>query len=616
MEAEQKAQSEAEARAKTEVEVAARAAAEAQRQAADEAKRQAEAHALVTEAEEAVRQESAAVKRQMEAQQREEDDRRVREAEELGMAAEQQERLLADMTAQSLADERAKIEAAAIAREEQQVRARDDANAKARAEMEEALRREQALLKQEENEESRLREEAEARALAAAQTVSLPFFVVRKRKPWRFDQSWKKSIAVAAVLFVVVGVTLAHLLPFNFYIPTLEQQLTASLGQRVSIQSLHFSAYPAPHLELSGVVVGDKVGARIGQANLFPAITSWFSDVKLIRRVELDSVTISADSFDAFPRWSQNQARTVPFQIERILVKNGKFNHLFLDAFTFDAEMDVRRGRFAQAKVNSTDQRISMNFLPQADALRIDLSAKQSVLPFEPRLPLESLKVSAVAQKGKLMLNSIEAQLFGGYASGVGSVNWTKGWAFNTELGLQQIEMAPALATFSREAKLTGTLEAKLRLAGQAETLANLFESPQAQATFRVKNGDYVGVDLVRAIQAPSRAGQSGGKTNFSDLSGYFQMSKGRFTYRQIKLQGGLVSANGNLDVAQDHNLSGSLFAELQTPSARFRSSFVFAGDLAMPLLKLAPLRAAPTTPKIDEKTERLKSQDESGKAQ
>ena len=617
VEAEQKAQAEAEARAKTEAEVQVRAAEDAQRQAAAEAKRQAEAqakleaeqkaraeaeaNALVAAAEEAVRQESAAAKRQMEEQQRKAEARRMTVAADLAMENAQQERLLAESTAQSLAEERAEIEAAALMREQEQALARDTANAKARSEMEEALQREQVALEQEEQEEKCLREEAEARALAAAQTAPPGFFAPSKRRSWQFSKAMKKQGLALLAILLVVGIALAHVLPFNFYIPKLESQLSASLGQPVRIQSVHFSAYPLPHLILEGVVVGN---VQIANARLFPALTSWFSEVKLIHRVELETVTLTEESLKNLPLWSQRQASAVPYEFEQLQVLNAKLSHPLASAFTFEGVVDLRRGRFAQATIKSTDQRIHLHLVAQGETLLIDLSAKQSVLPFETQLPLESLKAKGVAQNGKLTLNNIEAQLFEGYASGNALMTWDKDWRYQADLNLVQIALAPALAHFTREPKLTGALEAKLRLSGQADKLTNLFDSSQAQATFRVKNGDLAGIDLVRSIQAPSRAGHSGGKTNFSDLTGYFQRSSGRTVIRQIKLQGGVVNASGQVDVAQDKSLSGALFAELQTQSTRFRASLVFAGDLATPILKLPPPRTLPA--KTDAKVESL----------
>ena len=613
IEAEQKAQAEAEARAQAEVQAQARqeakkkAAAEAWARTEEAARRQAEeSQALaVAAAEEAVRQEAETVKRQLEEQQRAEDARRASEVAEQKLEAERRARALAESTAQALAAERQQMELTAKSREQERMRAREDANAKALAEMEEAMRRTEVENQREANEEACLREEAQARAMAAAQAATLPFLVQRKRKPFRFDKRWYKQITLAIVSLLLLAIGLAHVLPLSFYTPKLERQLKASLGQRVVIQDLHFSAYPMPHLELEGVAIGDGAGVNIAKAHFYPTFTSWFSDVKVMRRVELEALSIAKDSINALPIWSQQQARTVPIQFEHLQIKNGKLAHPLLDVFAFDAAVDARNGRFIQAQIKGIDQRVTINLLAQGDALHIDLNALKSVLPFAPRIPFDTLKIVALAKAGSMTLSSIDAQLFDGYLSGTGFIDWGKGWNLKADLALQQITVAPALAHFTKEAKLTGSLEAKVRLAAQAETLESLFATPQVQATFRVKNGEYSGIDLVRSIQAQSRGGNINGKTHFNDLSGYFQYAKSRYQYRQFKLQGGVVSAAGNLEFGPERSLFGNLVSDLQTRSAKQRMAFVFTGSVAAPSIKAAtPLQRAVAAPPVSAEDE------------
>lgn len=604
--AEQKAHEEAQQKAQAAADAAARAQAEAlaQQQAQENARRQAEEQArAIAAAEAAVRREAEAVKRQMELDQRAEEARRAQESAERALETERQARAVAESAAKNLVDERAKMESAAKSREQERLRAAEMASTKARGEMEEALRRAQAEKKREEYEAARMRAEAEARAVAAARAAPLPVLARRTRKPLVFDRRFYRRSALTLFALLGAAIGVAHVVPFNFYIPQVESALVQSLGQPVAIQALHFSMYPMPHLALDAVVIGDAAPTRIEKANLYPAWRSLFDDVKVMRRVELAAVNFSQDSFDALPVWGRAQARAVPLQFERVQIMDAKISHRLLDGFSFNAEMDARHGKFIQAQIRSTDQRITIDIAPQGiagsandDALRIELKAAGSLLPFEPRLPFDTIKISGLAQNGRLTMGSIDAQLFDGYLSGTAQVSWVDGWAVDADLALQQIELEPGLAHFTQESKLSGTLEAKVRLAAKADALEDLFAAPQMQATFRVKNGEFSGIDLGRAIQTPSQ----GGKTHFSDLSGYFQTTNGRYQYRQIKLQGGVVSGFGTLEVNAAQNLSGRLIGELRTPSKKLRVPFSFGGSLAAPTLKaitLAPPRVVPTVP-------------------
>jgi hypothetical protein len=545
---------------------------------------EAEARA-VAEAEESVRLEAEAVKRQLEEEQRAEEARLAREE-----AARQQEvERAAAEAARVLAEARERAEAEARAREEARQRAREAAEAAARAEAEEALRRVEEAARREEAEEARLRAEAQARAMAAAQGAAVfPFLTSRKRTRIRFDKKLLKLAAYSVLGLLVFALVVSHLLSFNFYIPKLERLLTESLGQRVVVKDIRFSVYPAPHLRLEGVAVGDLADVRVGTARLFPVFTSWFSEEKVMRQVELEAVALSEDSVSALSVWSQYQAQAAPVQFEQVLVKDAKLANRLLDLFTFDADVKMDHGRFAKAQIKSSDQRITIDFTPQADALAIQLTATRSVLPLEPRIQFDDLQISAIVRPGSMTLSHIEGQLYGGSLSGNAQVEWHDGWVLTSDLGVRQVAIEPALTLFTRNMKASGVLEAKVRLTTKSAALETLFSAPQVQATFRAREGEISGVDLVRAIQSARSSGNIGGKTYFNELSGYLQLANGRYQYRQLKLLTGMMSANGNLEFSAERSLSGNLVGELRTRATKLRTPFTLGGTLATPTLKVA----------------------------
>ena len=253
-------------------------------------------------------------------------------------------------------------------------------------------------------------------------------------------------------------------------------------------------------------------------------------------------------------------------------------------------------GRFAGAQIKSTDQRIAIDFTPQGDALAIQLAATRSVLPLEPKIQFDELKITAIARPGSMTLSHIEGQLYGGSLSGNAQVEWRDGWMFRSDLGVRQVAIEPALTLFTRNMKASGALEAKIRLTTKSSALETLMDAPQVQATFRVRDGELSGVDLVRAIQSARSSGNIGGKTHFNELSGYLQLANGRYQYRQLKLLTGMMSANGNLEFSAERNLSGNLLGELRTRATVLRTPFTLGGTLATPTLKVAspPQRAAP----------------------
>ena len=610
--AEREAQIAAEAREKAEVAAREQAEAEQRRIEAEKAKKaeaarlaaeqQAEEERLlaqanaqaVAEAEQAVRLEAEATKRQLAEQQRAEDERLQREKLAL---KEEQERAAAE-AARVLAETHARAEIDAQTREEARQLARDRADKSARAEAAEALRHMKDTEQREEAEEERMRGEAQTRAMAAAQgAAAFPFLTSRKRTRARLGKNLIKPLFYSLLGLLVLAVVMLHLVPLNFYIPKLEQQLAESLGQRVVVRDLHFSIYPAPHLLLEGVTIGDLADVRIGRARVFPTFSAWYSDDKVIPRVELESVALSDDSVRALSIWSQHQAQTAAIQFEKIRVKDAKLQNRLLDLFTFDADVLMRQGRMAKAQIISTDKRIMIDITPQKEGLAIQLAATGSVLPFEPRLKFDGLKIAAITVPGGMTLNQIDGQLYGGSVSGNAQIDWHDGWVFKSDLGIRQIAIEPALAMFTRNITVTGALEAKIRLSAKSVTLETLFDAPQVQATFRARDGEVASIDLVRAIQSARSNGNIGGKTHFNELSGYFQLANGRYQYRQLKLTTGMMSASGNVDLSIQQNLSGNLLGELRTRNTVLRMPFILGGTLPTPSLKIAGPAARPPAP-------------------
>ena len=77
-----------------------------------------------------------------------------------------------------------------------------------------------------------------------------------------------------------------------------------------------------------------------------------------------------------------------------------------------------------------------------------------------------------------------------------------------------------------------------------------------------------------------------GGKTRFETLAGVFQVSGNSYSYRQLQLMSGAMSASGNVDVS-DGNLSGRINAEIGTKGVVVaRGGLSPSGTLRDPVLR------------------------------
>jgi hypothetical protein len=131
-----------------------------------------------------------------------------------------------------------------------------------------------------------------------------------------------------------------------------------------------------------------------------------------------------------------------------------------------------------------------------------------------------------------------------------------------------------------------GTLDARGRLATQAASLDTLFDAARAEAIFMVRKGNLSGLDLVRALQSPSRDGVTGGKTRFDEMSGNFSANGGRYQLNGVKLQAGAMNANGQAEIAQDQEVNGRVYVELRSSATAIRGNFRIVGTVKGMVLK------------------------------
>jgi hypothetical protein len=96
-----------------------------------------------------------------------------------------------------------------------------------------------------------------------------------------------------------------------------------------------------------------------------------------------------------------------------------------------------------------------------------------------------------------------------------------------------------------------GKLDAKGRYVLQSNALDTLFENPRVDATFTLQKGSLSGFDFVRALQSPSRDGVQGGKTKFDEVSGSLSVAGTRYSYSNVRLTAGLLSASASGSAAQ-----------------------------------------------------------------
>ncbi|HEX4984877.1 MAG TPA: hypothetical protein VFV71_02270, partial [Burkholderiales bacterium] len=539
-------------------------------------------------------------KQQQELRQREEEEERRREQEEQARQAveraerEEQARAEAERREAEDRERRERMERERAEREERERRRQEEKEARIREQEEAKVKREEERQRQEaariENERRgreedlvKRRKEQEERDRKRAEVESL-----KKQKGIKTPLDRLKPVAIGVAVLVAVLIGVVQLLPMNSYAPSIEKLASEHIKEPVSIGTMHVSILGGFTINLQNVKLGTTQDVKIDKVTISPEFGSVFGDVKVIRTLEAQSVTVAEEVLPRLGKWLDAAVADKKVQVGRVLLRGVKLESHTAKVPAFDADLGLTaEGGIQKAVLSSTDGKATVELAPHDGQVDIALNASKGwVPPVGPQIEFTDLTAKAVAMQNRISVEKFEALLYGGAARGSAQIVWGGPWSLEGELETERIAMQDLMASFTREAKSTGQLESRLRYSMSSQGLATMFDAPKVDGTFEVKKGDMDGVDLVRALQSGGRGVTQGGATRFEDISGTFSLANGRYQYRNLKLSSGLLSATGGFEVSPSKDVNGRIAVELRSQAAQIRGNFTVDGDLKAIVLK------------------------------
>jgi uncharacterized protein involved in outer membrane biogenesis len=272
--------------------------------------------------------------------------------------------------------------------------------------------------------------------------------------------------------------------------------------------------------------------------------------------------------------------------VGRVTLKAAKLEVPRVALPTFDADIRLGPDGVRMATLHSNDGHLDVEVMHAEDGIRVQAKGRAFVMPLAPGLEFADLSADAVVRGSQMEVTGLSYSLYGGQGKATGTVDWSNGWAVDANFELQRVDLEAAMHALQVAIASEGTLDAKGRLASQGASLDTALDASRVEATFMVRKGNLSGLDLVRALQSPSRDGVTGGKTKFDEMSGNFSMAAGRYQYNGVKLQAGALNGTGQVDVAPDQEVNGRAYIELRSSASAIRGNFKIAGTVKGMVLK------------------------------
>lgn len=202
-------------------------------------------------------------------------------------------------------------------------------------------------------------------------------------------------------------------------------------------------------------------------------------------------------------------------------------------------------------------------------------------------LVFDQIKAHVVAQRERLELSALEAELYGGKLSGTASIN-RKDAVLAADVVASGIAMQSLVQALTNEVLFTGTMENAAKFAMRLDAFERFPENLQLAANFHLRNGILTKVDLVQAASGPGNADAKGGVTRFDDLTGLLDVNATGYHFRKLKISSGSLKAEGNVDISPSLQLSGKLDAEVKGTVGLISVPMIVSGTLDAPVVRVS----------------------------
>ena len=401
---------------------------------------------------------------------------------------------------------------------------------------------------------------------------------------------WFKYSVIVLGLLLLLALLLPFLIPLSRYIPPLEKLASEKLGQSVQIAELRVSLLPLPALTAYGLRIGKDHPSQFEAITFRPALGSLLQEVKVLRSVEVKGFQVSSHMI-GFAGALAKPAGPALVRVERIQLRAM---YLDLDGLKWGplrADIELNAQGVQGIEAGSEDGHFKLDLTPGTSAQDLQIKAKQWEIPLKPALKFEQFAAKGSLQQSTLNMPEIQGKLYGGTLQGKAQVDWLRGWKVKGELKTNKVETKEIVALMTRSVGVSGKLNARGGYSMRAKEPAQLADSLSAQFKFEVKQGVLYGFDLAQAVKTLTRSGTRGGQTRFEELTGTLVITGKRYQVRQLSVTSGVLNAQGDVDIAPNKKLSGTINVALKGVAGLVAVPLDVSGTVSDPIL--LPNRAA-----------------------
>lgn len=397
----------------------------------------------------------------------------------------------------------------------------------------------------------------------------------------------KRYIIFAGIALAALFI-LPFLIPMSAYIGQVEEAATTSLGVPVKIGSLRLAFLPSPRLNIGNVVVGKDNDFSVEHVTVIPALTSLFSDVKVISSVRIEQPIVKKSALDilaGLSKQSEDKPSAQVVTIRRINIQNAALDWPDMKLPEINADIYLTAANKPEsAEIESTDGKLRLNLTPGDNQQSIVLVADKWVLPAGPSLLIDRLQMDMVLTEGKLEIHKIDADLYNGKLSGDASLTWGKAYKMTGKLNIDSLAVREPASIMSKSTRVSGQLFGGGSFSATAREAGELADGLNADIKFKVVDGVLYGFDLAKAPLMLLGQGK-GGETKFDEFSGLLDVAGKQYKFHNLNIRSGLMAAKGAVKISPAKTLDGVVEVEVKNSMQVAAIPLQVSGTLENPMV-------------------------------
>ena len=405
--------------------------------------------------------------------------------------------------------------------------------------------------------------------------------------PPEAPEPWPRRLRLLPVTGGIAGILLLGLLvllffPYERFRPDIEAGLSEILQAPVKVGEIRLSVLPQPVLRLANVQVGGERDAAIDEVRIPSPWALLGSGVRVLPQVELVGARLPADRLLALPLLGvEPVGRKLPVIVRRLLIEKLSVAAGTLTLADLKGEVRMREdGRVENAFLQKVNRSLRVEAQPTPQGVRLKVEGLGWRLSEDSPLTLDSIQASGLLQKGKLVVQSFDATTLGGVVRGSWLLDWSKGLAMVGDATLERLDCSRVTSVFAPSLWLEGYLGGTLRMRAAGRDWPALWSNVEATLDALVLRGVLNGVDLGEAARRGGGSPVRYGSTKFERLSARLAISGQQVVGRDVVMNSGMFSANGQFVVTRDREVNSSLMVNIQTSASVLRMPIRVTGTL------------------------------------